>query len=77
MAFGNPLIIENVEEEIDPVLDPVLNKEIQRKGRNLIIQLATRSASTQRPSRSSCAPSWPTRTTRPRSLRSSPSSTSP
>merc|ERR1719446_1944817 len=40
MAFGNPMIIENVEEEIDPVLDPVLNKEIQRKGRNLIIQLS-------------------------------------
>jgi dynein heavy chain len=40
MAFGNPLMIENVEEEIDPVLDPVLNKEIQRKGRNLIIQLS-------------------------------------
>ena len=40
MAFGTPLMIENVEEEIDPVLDPVLNKEIQRKGRNLIIQLA-------------------------------------
>jgi len=40
MAFGNPMIIENVETEIDPVLDPVLNKEIQRKGRNLIIQLS-------------------------------------
>ena len=40
MAFGTPLLIENVEEEIDPVLDPVLNKEIQRKGRNLIIQLS-------------------------------------
>jgi len=40
MAFGTPMIIENVETEIDPVLDPVLNKEIQRKGRNLIIQLA-------------------------------------
>lgn len=40
MAFGTPMLIENVEEEIDPVLDPVLNKEIQRKGRNLIIQLS-------------------------------------
>ena len=40
MAFGTPLLCENVEEEIDPVLDPVLNKEIQRKGRNLIIQLS-------------------------------------
>eukprot|EP00966_Prymnesium_polylepis_P265381 6131017-Prymnesium_polylepis.1 len=40
MAFGTPMLIENVEEEIDPVLDPVLNKDIQRKGRNLIIQLS-------------------------------------
>uniref|UniRef100_A0A7S4MJ94 Dynein heavy chain n=2 Tax=Prymnesium polylepis TaxID=72548 RepID=A0A7S4MJ94_9EUKA len=40
MAFGTPMLIENVEEEIDPVLDPVLNKEIQRKGRSLIIQLS-------------------------------------
>eukprot|EP00965_Chrysotila_dentata_P068991 2279687-Pleurochrysis_carterae.AAC.1 len=40
MAFGNPLMIENVIEDIDPVLDPVFNKEIQRKGRSLIIQLS-------------------------------------
>ena len=40
MAFGTPMLIENVEEEIDPVLDPVLNKEIQRKGRSLMIQLS-------------------------------------
>jgi len=40
MAFGTPLLVVNVEEEIDPVLDPVLNKDIQRKGRNIIIQLA-------------------------------------
>merc|ERR1719160_338229 len=41
MAFGYPLLIENVEEDIDPALDPVLNKEIQKKGRgNMIIQLA-------------------------------------
>jgi dynein heavy chain len=41
MAFGTPMLIENVEEEIDPALDPVLNKEIQRKGKsNLIIQMS-------------------------------------
>lgn len=40
MAFGTPLLVENVTEDIDPVLDPVFNKEIQRKGRNLIIQLS-------------------------------------
>jgi len=40
MAFGTPLLIENVTEDIDPVLDPVFNKEIQKKGRSLIIQLS-------------------------------------
>ena len=30
MAYGKPLLIENVEEEIDPVLDPVLLKQIIR-----------------------------------------------
>merc|ERR1740117_1445405 len=40
MAFGTPMLIENVEEDIDPVLDPVFNKEIQKKGRNLVLQLS-------------------------------------
>ena len=40
MAFGTPLLIENVEEEIDPVLDPVLNKDVQKKGRSMIILLS-------------------------------------
>ena len=40
MAFGQPLLLENVEEVLDPLLDPVLDKAIQRKGRNLVIQLA-------------------------------------
>ncbi|KAJ1633354.1 dynein heavy chain and region D6 of dynein motor-domain-containing protein [Pavlovales sp. CCMP2436] len=40
MSFGTPMIIENVEEDIDPILDPVLNKSVQRKGRNLVIMLA-------------------------------------
>ena len=34
MAFGQPLLIESVEEELDPLLDPVLNKEIQKKGKS-------------------------------------------
>jgi len=28
---------ENVEEEIDPSLDPVLNKEIQKKGKSALV----------------------------------------
>lgn len=32
LASGRPLLIENVEEELDPVLDPVLERRYMRKG---------------------------------------------
>ena len=32
LTFGKPLLIENIEEELDPVLDPVLEKRYIRKG---------------------------------------------
>ena len=40
MAFGQPLLIQNVEEVIDPILDPVLDKLIQRSGRGWKVVLA-------------------------------------
>jgi len=40
MAFGQPLLLENVAEEIDPILDPVLDKQVQKAGRGLKIVLA-------------------------------------
>jgi len=40
MAFGQPLLIQNVEEVIDPILDPVLDKLIQRSGRGYKVVLA-------------------------------------
>lgn len=40
MCMGKPLLIENIEEELDPVLDPVLERRVIRKGKSLIIQLA-------------------------------------
>jgi dynein heavy chain len=40
MSYGAPLVIENVEEELDPIIDPVLDKQVQRKGRALVIVLA-------------------------------------
>ena len=35
MAFGQPLLLENVEEELDPLLDPVLDKAVQKSGPRL------------------------------------------
>jgi len=39
MADGAPLLIQHIEQEVDPVLDPVLNKLIIRSGRILKINL--------------------------------------
>ena len=38
--MGKPLLIENIEEELDPVLDPVLERRVVKKGKSLIIALA-------------------------------------
>lgn len=40
MAFGQPLLLENLIEEIDPILDPILEKAVQKSGRSLRIVLA-------------------------------------
>lgn len=40
LSLGKPLLIENVEEELDPALDPVLDRRIIRKGKSLSIALA-------------------------------------
>ena len=40
MAQGRPLLIENVDEELDPLLDPVLERRIVKRGRTFSIALA-------------------------------------
>lgn len=37
---GNPVMIENIENEVDPMLDPLLEKQFIKKGRNKILKLA-------------------------------------
>jgi hypothetical protein len=36
---GFPVLIENVENEVDSMLDPLLGKEITVKGRSKLIKL--------------------------------------
>ena len=40
LSFGKPMLIENIEEELDPVLDPVLEHRYVKKGRGYVIALA-------------------------------------
>merc|ERR1719428_2053676 len=40
MGEGLPLIIENVENEVDPMLDPVMDKAIIKKGKNMYINVS-------------------------------------
>ena len=36
---GMPVLIENVENEVDPMLDPLLEKQITIKGRSMLLKL--------------------------------------
>ena len=35
IQFGNPVLLQNVQEELDPSLAPILNKSIVKRGKNL------------------------------------------
>ena len=39
IQFGNPVLIQDVMEELDPALEPVLAKAITKKGNSFIIKL--------------------------------------
>lgn len=47
LANGKPLLIENIEEELDPILDPVLEKRFIRQARGLTLQLNDKEVSNQ------------------------------
>jgi dynein heavy chain len=38
--MGYPVLIESVENEVDPMLDPILEKQIIKKGKNRLIKIA-------------------------------------
>jgi dynein heavy chain len=40
MMEGWPLMIESIENEVDPMLDPLLEKQVTVKGRNRTIKIA-------------------------------------
>merc|ERR1719310_2053766 len=40
MGEGLPLIIENVENEVDPMLDPVMDRAVIKKGKNMYINVS-------------------------------------
>ena len=64
MSFGKPMLIENIEEELDPLLDPILEKRIVRKGKSAMIVLSTeRRWTSPTASPSSARHACPTRTT--------------
>ena len=39
IQFGNPFLFENIDEELDPMLDPVLSKNIVKEGGAMMIKL--------------------------------------
>ena len=40
MENGKTLIVEGIENEVDPIVDPVLEKQIQVKGKTKFIDVA-------------------------------------
>ena len=39
IQFGDPVLIQDVQEEIDPILEPVLSKSFVKKGNSLAVKL--------------------------------------
>ena len=40
IRFGNPLLVQDVET-LDPILNPILNKEFQKQGGRTLVRVGT------------------------------------
>ncbi len=40
LGEGLPMLIENIENEVDPMLDPILEKQVSQRGRNKFIKVS-------------------------------------
>ena len=47
LSNGRPLLIENIEEELDPVLDPVLERRVIKQARGYTMQLGDKEVPAQ------------------------------
>lgn len=47
LSTGRPMLIENIEEELDPVLDPVLEKRFIKQPQGLVVHLGDKEVSVQ------------------------------
>eukprot|EP00210_Caulerpa_lentillifera_P007994 g7633.t1 len=39
IQFGNPVLLEDIKEELDPILDPILSKSFIKKGSRFVVKL--------------------------------------
>jgi dynein heavy chain len=39
VRFGSPCLMENIEEELDPFLEPILAKDPKKKGATLLMKI--------------------------------------
>ena len=46
MSNGKPLLLENIEEELDPMFDPVLEKRYIKQKRGLVLLLGDKEVCT-------------------------------
>ncbi len=44
LSTGKPLPIENIEEELDPLLDPILEKQYIKQNQGNVLQLSDKEA---------------------------------